>query len=122
MYYVIKKQPDNQSETFIWFRSPKFIVSKESENVIFEFPTQEKLIRKWVNKSEIILLTDDKEYFVKVLNQLKDVQDRQQKLVDEAHKHLQMTLERFTETMQQKFGEYDALRNANDIPLVSKEI
>lgn len=122
MYYVIKKQSDNQSETFIWFRSPKFIVSKESENVIFEFPTEEKLVRKWVNKHEIILLTDDKEYFVKVLNQLKEVQDKQQKLVDDAHKHLQMTLEKFTETMHQKFSEYDALRNANDIPLVSKDI
>lgn len=122
MYYVIKKQLDNSSETFVWFKSPKFIVSKESENVIFEFSTDNKLMRKWVKKNEIILLTDDKEYFMQTLNSIKTIQDQQHKLIVEAQENLANSLENFTQTMTQKFEEYSSLRNKDDIPLVIKTI
>jgi hypothetical protein len=122
MYYVIKKQLDNSSETFMWFKSPKFIASKESANVIFEFSTENKLVRKWVKKDEIILLTDDKEYFVQTLNTLKNLQNEQLKLIEDAHNHLARTLENFTQTMQNKFEEYTPIRNENDIPLIHKTL
>lgn len=122
MYYVIKKQLDNSSETFIWFKSPKFIASKGSENVIFEFSTEKKLMRKWVKKDEIILLTDDKEYFMQTLNSIKSIQDQQHQLIAEAQDNLANSLENFTKTMTQKFEEYKSLRNQDDIPLVYKTL
>ena len=116
MYYVIKKQSTTPLSTFIGFKVPKYISSKKSDTVIFEFIQNDKPVRKWVKKEEIILLTKDKEYFLKIYKELEDVQKQQQALVDEAQANLEKTLETFSETMQDEIEKYAQLQDDVDIP------
>ncbi|MCD6258811.1 MAG: hypothetical protein J7J31_04310 [Helicobacteraceae bacterium] len=116
MYYVIKKQNTNPLSTFIGFKVPKYISSKKSDTVIFEFIQNDKPVRKWVKKEDIILLTDDREYFLKIYKQFEDVQKQQQVLIDKAQANLDKTLETFTETMQDEIDKYTQFLDDSDIP------
>ncbi len=122
MYYVIKKQVDKLPSTFIGFAAPKYIASKKNEHVIFLFQKEDKVIRKWVKLNEIILLTEDKEYFLKVMQQFKDVEEAQQKIVDEAHKQLEKSMTNFTETMYAQINEYEEIRDSSDVPDLLKDL
>ena len=122
MYYVIKKQHTSPLITFMSFLVPKYIASKSNENVIFEFQKDGKPIRKWVKKEDVILLTDDKAYFNKVLKSLKDTEAQQQKLVDEAKEHLNKSLETFTETMTTEIEKYAEIRDSSDVPDILKDL
>lgn len=122
MYYVIKKQVDKPGSTFIGFAAPKYIASKKNENVIFLFSKDGKVIRKWVKLKEIILLTEDKEYFLKILNQFDAVEKAQQALVDEAHKQLENSMTNFVETMNAQILDYEEIRDTTDVPCILKEL
>ena len=122
MYYVIKKQVDKLPSTFIGFAAPKYIASKKNKHVIFLFLKDDKVIRKWVKLEEIILLTDDKEYFLKVMQQIKDVEEQQQKIVDEAHQQLEQSMTNFTETMHAQIHEYEEIRDSSDVPCILKDL
>ena len=120
MYYVIKKQADKPQEHFIGFRVPKYIASKSNDTVIFEFLKDGKPLRKWVKKEEIILLTDDKEYFLKVLNQFKAIEEQQQALVNEAKAQLEQSLENFSQKMNETIDAYEVERAGDDVPCILK--
>ena len=122
MYYVIKKQVDKLPSTFIGFAAPKYIASKKNKHVIFLFLKDDKVIRKWVKLEEIILLTDDKAYFLKVMQQFKDVEEQQQKIVDEAHQQLEQSMTNFTETMHAQIHEYEEIRDSSDVPCMLKDL
>ena len=122
MYYVIKKQVDKLPTTFIGFAAPKYIASKKNKHVIFLFVKDDKVIRKWVKLDEIILLTEDKEYFLKVMQEFKDVEEAQQKIVDEAQKNLEKSMTNFTETMYAQIHEYEEIRDSSDVPCLLKEL
>jgi uncharacterized Zn finger protein (UPF0148 family) len=122
MYYVIKKQVDKPGSSFIGFAVPKYIASKKNENVIFLFQKDGKVIRKWVKLKDIILLTDDKEYFLEVLNQFQEVEKEQQKLVEEAHKKLEKSMTNFVETMNAQIHDYEEIRNSTDVPCKLKDL
>ena len=122
MYYVIKKQIDNPSACFIGFKVPKYIASKNSENVIFEFVKDGKPNRKWVKKNEIILLTEDKEFFIETMDKFKTVQAEQQQLVEDAQVKLEETMEILTETVNTEIDEFEKFRDSSDIPCVLKTL
>lgn len=61
MYYVIKRQYVAPMQRFIGFIVSKYIASKNSDNVIFEFVKDDKVQRKWIKRDDIVLLTKDKE-------------------------------------------------------------
>ncbi len=122
MYYVIKKQLDKLPNTFIGFATQKYIASKTNKNVIFFFRHQGKVIRKWVKLEDVLLLTEDKEYFLKILNQLKEVQSQQQALVDEAQKSLEASMTNFVETMEAEISDYEEIRNSSDVPDILKHL
>ncbi|MBN2816368.1 MAG: hypothetical protein JXQ67_06760 [Campylobacterales bacterium] len=116
MYYVIKKQLDRYPNTFIGFAVEKYIASKSNDNVIFFFTHDGKVVRKWVKLTDIVLLTDDKEYFLKIMRQFKRTQEEQQALVDEAQKNLEQTMTNFVETMQAEISEFEEIRDSTDVP------
>jgi hypothetical protein len=118
MYYVIKRQADSPTMCFISFKVPKFIASKNSENVIFEFTKDNKTNRKWVKKSDIILLTQDKQFFMDTLHKFQEVQETQQLLVNEAQKKLEETMQTFTETVNTEIEEFEELRDSSDLPCI----
>jgi uncharacterized protein YjcR len=122
MYYVIKKQVDKPGSTFIGFAVPKYIASKNNENVILLFSREGKVIRKWVKLSDVILLTDDKEYFLKIMHQFEKVEKEQQALVDEAHKKLEDSMTNFVETMNAQIHDYEEIRNSTDVPCILKDL
>jgi len=122
MYYVIKKNLDNPTSCFMGFAVPKYIVTKGSDNVIFEFKTDGKVTRKWIKKEEIILLTDDKEFFIKTMNQFKEVETTQQKLIDEAQAKLEQTVIEFSENVNSEIEEFEEIRNTTDVPCILKEL
>ncbi|WP_373036857.1 hypothetical protein [Sulfurimonas sp.] len=122
MYYVIKKQHTSSLTTFISFQVPKYIASKNSENVIFEFQKDGKPDRKWVKKQDIILLTDDKEFFLKTVTHFKEVEATQQKLIDAAQEQLDQSIETFTETMLSEINEFSEIRDSSDVPCVLKDL
>ena len=122
MYYVIKRQLNSLSSDFIGFKVPKYIASKNSTNVIFESTKDRKVNRKWIKNEEIVLLTEDKEFFIKTMDQFKEVQATQQKLVDEAQVKLEETMEAFHETINTEIDEFEKTRNAKDVPCVLKNL
>ena len=69
MYYVIKKQHDIKMSSFLCFKISKYIASKNKDTVILEFEKDGKKIRKWIKKDDIILLTDNEDFFMKVRKQ-----------------------------------------------------
>jgi len=122
MYYVIIKQENNPSSHFFGFLVQKYIAAKNTENVIFEIVRNGKTIRKWIDKKEIILLTDDKAYFVELMHQFKEVEAQQQELVNEAHKNLEETLENFTEVINEEVSSFEKIRDNDDIPCLLKDL
>jgi len=122
MYYVIKKNIGNPSSCFMGFNVPKYIAAKNSDNVIFEFTKDGKITRKWVKKEEIVLLTDDKEFFIKTLNQFKEVEVTQQKLIDEAQRKLEQTMVEFTENVNAEIDEFEEIRDSSDVPCILKDL
>ena len=122
MYYVIKRQPDSPMQCFIGFKAPKYIAAKNSNNVIFEFLKDGKAIRKWVKKDDIVLLTDDKDFFIKTMDKFKSVEAEQQKLVDDAREKLNESVETFTETVNAELNEFNEIRNSDDVPCILKDL
>ncbi len=122
MYYVIKKNIGNPSSCFMGFNVPKYIADKNSNNVIFEFTKDGKVTRKWVKKEEIILLTEDREFFIKTLNQFKEVEATQQKLIDEASAKLEQTMVEFTENVNAEIDEFEEICDSSDVPCILKDL
>ena len=122
MYYVIKKNPDNPTSCFMGFTVPKYIVTKGSDNVIFEFKKDGKVTRKWIKKEEIVLLTDDKEFFIKTMDEFKEVEAAQQKLIDAAQEKLEQTMIEFTENVNAEIDEFEEIRDSTDVPCILKDL
>jgi len=115
MYFVIKRQENTPLNTFIAFKVPKYIASKKNDTIIFEFTHNDKTVRKWVKKDEIILLTENKEYFSQIYKQLEATQEAQKLLVEEAQNNLNQTLQNFEETMQDELDKCSKLQSESDI-------
>ncbi len=115
MYYVIKRQYVAPMQRFVGFIVSKYIASKSNDNVIFEFLKDGKTQRKWIKKDEIVLLTQDKKYFIEILNQFKSVESTQQELVNEAQLQLDKSIDSFTQTMDEELEKYTNTKNKNNI-------
>ena len=118
MYYVIKRQYIAPTNRFVGFIVSKYIASKANENVIFEFLKDGKSQRKWVKKDDIVLLTEDKNFFIEILNRFRAVESTQQELVNEAKAQLDLSIETFTEVMDKELEEYIATQHSQDINLL----
>jgi len=117
---MIKRQIDKGPVHFIGFSVPKFITNKTSDNVILEFNKDGKIIRKWVKKEDIILLTEDKDFFLKTMKRFELVEKAQKALVEDAQKELEKSVENFSETIGAEIEAFEELRDNTDIPCVIK--
>ena len=122
MYYVIIKKPQTHPPEFMGFKVPKFITKKHSDNVIFEFTIDGKIVRKWINKSDILLVTKDKAFYLKTMQSFKKVQEEQEKLVEEAQQKLHETIDNFAQTMNKEFESFEEIRGNDDIPCILKDL
>lgn len=122
MYYVIKRQVDKLPSTFMGFAVEKYIASKANNNVIFFFEKEGKVIRKWVKIEEIILLTEDREYFLTIMKRFKKIEDEQKALVEEAQLNLQTSISNFEESMNSEIDDYEEIRDSEDVPCILKDL
>ena len=122
MYYVIKKQSEHPLKCFIGFKVEKYIASKKNDTVIFEFVKDGKTTRKWIKKEEIILLTEDKEFFIKTMDQFKSVETIQQKLIDDVREQLNQSLEAFTKNVNAEINEFNEIKSSSDVPCILKDM
>jgi predicted transcriptional regulator len=122
MYYVIKKQIDKLPSTFIGFAAPKYIASKKNKNVIFLFSKDGKVIKKWVKLEDILLLTEDKEFFLKTMKRFSEVEEEQKKIVQEAQDKLKESMTNFVDTMHAELNDFEEIRNSDDVPCVLKNL
>lgn len=122
MYYVIKKQEGTHPVEFIGFKVPKYITNKSNDTVIFEFIIKDKAVRKWVKKEDIVLLTDDFEFYTKTMHDFKATQEQQQKLVDAAQEELNKSVENFAKVMSNELESFEELRGSDDVPCILKDL
>ena len=121
MYYVIQHRHNDPKKFFTAFVVPKFITSKNNENVIFEFNTADgKTKRKWTSKKEILLLTDNEEYFKKILARLTVTQNKHIAQVQHAEAHLQEELRELALAMQKEFEELEAEKDQDESACILK--
>ena len=122
MYYVIKRISNTRPVEFIGFKVSKYLTNKNSDTVIFEFILKGKTTRKWVKKEEIILLTEDKEFYLQTLKGFKKTQDEQQKILNAAQEQLDLAFTTFSDTMDSTFEEFEEIRSSSDIPDILKKL
>lgn len=122
MYYVIKRISNTRPVEFIGFNVSKYLTNKNSDTVIFEFILKGKTTRKWVKKEEIILLTEDKEFYLQTLKGFKKTQDEQQKILNAAQEQLDLAFTTFSDTMDSTFEEFEEIRSSSDIPDILKKL
>lgn len=103
MYYVIQRHHGDPKKHYIAYSVPRYISSENSQNVIFEFKHEGQIKRKWTSKEEIVLLTENRELFEKVLRQLEDLKQTHLKKIDTAEKQLDEAIGRMLSEMQQQF-------------------
>jgi len=70
MYYVVQMLHESQGKYFVSYQVPKYILSTKNKNIIFEFGEKPNIKRKWAAKEDIILLTQDKDFFQAYVNKL----------------------------------------------------
>lgn len=121
MYYVIKQQHKIPLHHFIGFVVEKYIASKNNDTIIFEFKKGDKVERKWVKKEDIILLTEDKKFFLETLNKFKSTEKTQQELIDKAKQQLEETIENFSAAMHEEIDSFNELKLTDDLPCIVKD-
>ncbi|MEA3372677.1 MAG: hypothetical protein U9Q62_03185 [Campylobacterota bacterium] len=121
MYYVIQHRHNDPKKYYTVFVVPKFITSKENDNVIFEFHLSDgKTKRKWTAKKEIILLTDDEAFFKKVLARLTVTQNRHLQQIQHAEENLQNEFSKMASAMENEFEDLDEERKEESFPCLLK--
>ena len=103
MYYVIQRKYYDPKKFYLAFRVPKFIASKNSKNIIFEFTIDGKVKRKWAPKDEVVLLTDNIELFQKTLERFDTIEEKHQEQLHIAQQKVQDVLHDFEREMQDEF-------------------
>lgn len=122
MYFVIKKILSKPIPEVVGFEVLKYIATKGSTNVIFEFKKDDKIIRKWIDKNEIILLTADKEFFLKTLANFKKIESEQLSFLQQAKDRFDATIKQTQAVIEKNIEEFNKLRQSDDVPCVLKTL
>lgn len=121
MYYVIQHKHNNPRKHFVTYKVPKFITAKNSDTVIFEFKVNGVVKRKWAQKKEIILLTDNKEFYDLMIKRLTALEQAHLKKIEEAETELQNAFTDMLVGMTNEFEKIDEKRRKTDaIPCLLK--
>lgn len=103
MYYVIQRHHGDPKKQYIAYSVPRYISSENSQNVIFEFKHEGQIKRKWTSKQEIVLLTDNRALFEKVLRELEELKQAHLKKIDAAEQQLNTAITQMLSEMQKQF-------------------
>lgn len=103
MYYVIQKHHGNPKKHYLAYTVPRYISSENSQNIIFEFRQNDTIKRKWAPKEEIVLLTDNEEFFKETLKKLEGLKQSHLERIDAAEAQLNQEIHALLNTMQSEF-------------------
>ncbi len=113
MYYVIQELHDTGEKHFISYQVPKYILSNKNENIIFEFGEKPNIKRKWANKNDIILLTQDKAFFLAFVDKLKSMEKAHLQKINQAQKELESLIQQYHESMHEELDSFKKLSQKN---------
>ena len=103
MYYVIQALDGIKNKHFVSYSVPKYKSSSKNNTVIFEFGEKPNIKRKWAPKEEIILLTQDRQFFLSFLKKLKSTEEIYLQKIDEQQKKLDALFSEMKDEMQNQF-------------------
>jgi len=122
MYYVIQKKHNDYYKHFLAYKVPSFKTSKTSENVIFEFKMSDGTIkRKWANKNEIILITDNEEFFEAMYKRLNNMEEKHNEEIKVHQEKVSAAIEDFKSEMNTEFDKFMEKKKQDNIPCVLKK-
>lgn len=119
MYYVVQELHDSGEKHFITYQVPKYILSNKNENIIFEFGQKPNIKRKWANKNDIILLTENKAFFLAFVEKLKSVEKEHLEKINQAQKEVEKLIQQYQDTMHNELDSFKKLSKENpDVPSI----
>ncbi len=103
MYYVIQRHHNNHQKHYFAYAVAKYIMAKNTHNIIFEINRDGSMKRKWAPKEDVILLTADKELFRTTLERLETIKNHHLEKIGAAQEKLNDEINHFYDTMQKEF-------------------
>jgi len=110
MYYVIQRHHGDPTKHYLAYSVPRYLSSEKSHNIIFEFKHEGSVKRKWAPKEDIVLLTDNYEYFQSVLEKLEHLKQSHLAKIDAAQAELNHEISSMLNAMQ---SEFETIKNHN---------
>ncbi len=114
MYYVIQVLHHTGNKHFISYKVPKYILSSKNENIIFELGEKPNIKRKWANKNDIILLTENKAFFLAYLKKLTSIEETHLEKIDHAQKEVERLIQNYEETIKEELDSFKKLSQNNE--------
>jgi len=122
MYYVIQKKHNDYYKHFLAYKVPTFKTSKSSENVIFEFKMSDGTVkRKWANKVDLILITDNEEFFNMMYKRLNSMEDKHNDEIKEHQEKVSASINSFKEDMDEEFDKFMEKKKHDKVPCALKK-
>ncbi len=118
MYYVIQALEGIKNKHFVSYSVQKYKSSPKNNSVIFEFGEKPNIKRKWAAKDEIILLTQDRQFFLNFLKKLKSTEESYMKKIDEQEQKIEALFLELKDEMHTQFG---TIKNDKNIPSLLKD-
>jgi len=113
MFYVIQILHDNQEKHFVSYQVPKYILSDKNTNVIFEFGVKPNVKRKWAAKEDIILLTQDKQFFRAYVTKLIKLESSHLEKISHAQEEVLRLKQQYQEQMHNELHSFKDLSSKN---------
>lgn len=103
MYYVIQRHHGDPKKHYLAYSVPRYLSSEKSQNIIFEFQHEGAVKRKWAPKEDIVLLTDDHDFFLSILHKLEQLKHSHLAKIDAAQAQLNHEIFSMLNAMQLEF-------------------
>lgn len=113
MYYVIQMLHESQQKHFVSYQVPKYILSTKNKNIIFEFGEKPNVKRKWAARDDIILLTQDKEFFQAYVNKLIEMEESHLEQINKAKEEVDRLQKEYQAKMHSELQSFKDLALKN---------
>lgn len=113
MYYVIQLLHDGREKHFVSYQVPKYILSSKNHNIIFEFGEKPNVKRKWAPKEDIILLTQNKEFFQAYLTKLTQLEKEHLAQINAAQQEIERLEIHYKEQIHSELTNFKQLAKKN---------
>ena len=104
---------DSKEKHFASYQVPHYILSEKSTNVIFEFGEKPNVKRNWAAKEDIILLTQDKNFFHAYVKKLIELETSHLAKIESAQKEVEKLKQQYQEQMHDELNSFKKLSETN---------